>query len=597
MRFCLVLAVSTILLVLLVSDINYLNAWCPSGGSVRPSGPTPGTPVPIQPPTNAPKQIQPPPPSVPRPPLGPGLQPLIQSIQLGSISLSSVAEPWEVWWSRNRNSYLNFRKQTEWLKIVDEGGTRSVSEYPEYKELIKILEEEVSDKDHYVAFRAAIALGKVQDSQNPKSINTEVIKILKKANEAETRYFVKNNILLALGLSGDPSVASIITEVFKNKKEPALRRSYAGIALGYINSPEVIQVLKDVIIDKDENEVRCSAAMSLGNLKETSAVTLLGKILNPPEGVQKGSALLRAYASLGLGRIGGKDALAELKKCAASNEKENDVRTAVVTALGLTGLAEARDSIMNFTQDRNSVIRGLATISFAQIKDVKAYEIISELIKKNKETEADGLMLIALGITGNQKAKADLIKILENKKSRSLLKAASAIALGLLKDTEAVLAITNILKDEKLQKDVILTPYLILSLGMIQDVKGTEVLTKMWDKIDKNLSQIAYTNLAVVLSMLDRKEEVLAKIIDQINPKDVTLSTYALHTLGLIGNRTAAKAFIDVNKDNLEIRKATMVGIGFLLDRNATNPIDIVTSNNIDTPMLIMEHILPIPVW
>ena len=48
-----------------------------------------------------------------------------------------------------------------------------------------------------------------------------------------------------------------------------------------------------------------------------------------------------------------------------------------------------------------------------------------------------------------------------------------------------------------------------------------------------------------------------------------------------------------LNDKKTEITKV----IGFLLDKNSINPLNSVTGNNIDTPMLIMEHILPIPVW
>ena len=71
-----------------------------------------------------------------RPPLSIGIQPLLQTLQLGK--LVGVVEPWEIWWSRNRNRYLNFKEQMEWIKVVDTGGTKSVSIYAVYDKLIKI---------------------------------------------------------------------------------------------------------------------------------------------------------------------------------------------------------------------------------------------------------------------------------------------------------------------------------------------------------------------------------------------------------------------------------------------------------------------------
>jgi len=194
----------------------------------------------------------------------------------------------------------------------------------------------------------------------------------------------------------------------------------------------------------------------------------------------------------------------------------------------------------------------------------------------------------------------------------------------LLKDSEALPIIVSILNDKKYQNDTSLTPYLILSLAMIsepnkdktfekegQDKEAghkkelsevqnqvIELLQKMWAKTDKSLTITAYTNLAIALVRMGKRSEVIEQLATHINGKDKNLATYAVHTLGLVGDRDSAKIFIDASKDsNIEVRKATITGIGFLMDKNPINPIDMITSNSIDIQMIIMEHILPIPVW
>jgi len=601
-------------LFLFASDVQRLRSCC--GGAPSPPPPPPAQPTtpggpPVQP--TPPGGGTPPRPAVPqrqRPSLGLGLQPLIQGSQafLGSV------EPWEVWWTRNRDKYLSFREDIQWIKTVDEAGTKSVTVYPIYEELIKVLSDALSDKNPYLAFRATIALGKTKDIQISNNIN--IFDILKKTYDNDKRFSVRNNALLALGLSGDSSSAKIIKEVLQNEKPtPALTRSYAALGAGYIASDsEIFKILKDIISDsRDDTEVRSCACLSLGNLKDVSAVPILGKLLNGTGG-RKEQWLVRAYAALGLGRIGTKEAMDELKKSTLTSEKESDVRAAVVIGLGMTGLSEAKEFIIPFLSDkRDPKICGLAAISLAQIKDTKSYELISEALQKNKSNDADGLMLIALGLTGQDKAKTDLRKILEDKKSRGLLQAAAAIGLGLLKDTEAVPIIVNILNDEKQLKDVIVAPYLILSLGMIpvrpgvtggQDQKGVEVLQKIWDKIESNSPLLPYhTNVAVALTMLGkRKEVVLPKLIQQANQtKNPLLRSYALHTIGLVGDRESSQVFVEAYKDNnTSVRFETIAGIGFLLDKNKINPLSKIAADNIDTSTLIMDHILvylPIPVW
>jgi HEAT repeat protein len=607
MRKYLILIILCLSSLVLVSD-KYLTGACPSsgGGGSTPPGGGGGAPA------------------TQRPPLGVGLQPLIQSIQ----SLVGVVDPWEVWWTRNRDKYLAFREPIQWADIVDKGGTKSYAISPIYDTLLNILADGVNDKDPYLAFRAAIALGKIQDSQNPSVSSPKAIDVLKKAHETETRDFVRNNILLGLGLTSDTSAITIIKDVLQKKENSPLRRSFAAIALSYAaNNPEISSALREILsAEKEDREVKSSSCISLGNLKDTSAAPILGKILNG-DGGKKEQGMIRAHAALGLGRIGNAAALEELKKFAHESEKENDIRSAVILALGMTGSSDARDDILDFLQDKAPVIRGLACIALAQIKDAQAYETISEALKKNKSMEADGLMLIALGLTGNDKAKADLRKILsaDSRKTRPLLKAAAAIGLGLLKDKDAAELIVNILKDDKQQYDTTLTPYLILSLVMINDKKKNatvgggddtdtkstnnsqlsdmekhelEILQKMWVRIDKNISVVAYTNIAIAMMQLTSRDWIIEQLLKHTIAKDATLRVYALHTLGLIGNRDSAKAFIDAAKDNNpDVRKAAIVGIGFLMDKNPINPIDKVTADSVDIQTRIMDHILPIPVW
>ncbi|MFH1230487.1 MAG: HEAT repeat domain-containing protein, partial [Planctomycetota bacterium] len=580
----------------------------PTTAPAAPAAPTAPAPAPSPEGPTAPQPTNPPEsttspyttPAQPRPSLSEGLMPLIRSLKSGASSFVGVVEPWEVWWTRNRDNYLSFRESIEWVKVVDNSGSKSVTVYPGYEEALKILGEAVSDKNHYIAFRAAIALGKtINTKTNPVSVN--VIETLKKANETETRYFVKNNILLGSSLSGDNSFVNLMKQVAQDKPTPPLRRAYAILAMGTItDDPELPKIMRNILTEKDDDEVKSCACLSLGNLKDASAVPILGKLLNGADG-RKEHSVVRAYAALGLGRIGTKEALNELKRPTPTSERDIDVLSAIVIALGLTGSPDAKDSILPFlTYKSDAILRGIAAISLAQIKDAKSYELISEAFQKNKSNEADGLMLLALALTGDDKAKADLRKVLDNKKSRTLLMAAAAVGLGILKDNEAVPTIVNMLNDERQLNNIVVAPYLILSLGMIsaeggsasggQDsTKGVEVLQKIWDKIETNSSLIPYhTNLAVALTLLGKRNElVLPKINQHLKQtQNNLLRSYALHTLGLVGNKESVQAFVEAYKDdNTYIRFETMAGLGFLLDESKTSPLNKITENNIDMPM------------
>ncbi|MFH0888249.1 MAG: HEAT repeat domain-containing protein [Planctomycetota bacterium] len=532
-----------------------------------------------------------------RPELSVGLMPFIGSLKVGTSSLLGVAEPWEVWWTRNRDNYLSFRESIEWVKVVEDSGSQSVTVYPGYEQALKILGQAISDKNQDIALSAAIALGKTIDAKNPVSVR--VIEILKKANKTETRSLINNNILLGSSLSGDNSFVALIKEVAQNKTTPPLRRCFAILAMGNITGdPELPKIMKNILADQDNTEVKSCACLSLGNLKDVSAVPILGKLLNASNG-RREQQIVRSYAALGLGRIGTKEALNELKRATPATERETNVLLTVVSALGLIG-PDAKDSILPFLTHKDAILRGEAAISLVQTKDAKSYDLISEAFKKNKSNDADGLMLIALALTGDERAKADLRKVLEDKKSRSLRMAAAAIGLGLLRDSEAVPTIVNMLYTKESFNNVVLAPYLILSLGIIQDQKGVDVLQKIWDMIEKNKAPCSYhTNLAVALTMLGKREIVLPKLIQQANQtKNPHLRSHALHTLGLVGNKESVQAFVEAYKtDNTYVRFETMAGLGFLLDGSKINLLKKITENNIDIPTIIMNHIMLIPVW
>ena len=109
-----------------------------------------------------------------------------------------------------------------------------------------------------------------------------------------------------------------------------------------------------------------------------------------------------------------------------------------------------------------------------------------------------------------------------------------------------------------------------------------------------------HTNVAVAVTMLGKKKYgILPKLIQQAKQtKNLVLRLYALHTLGLLGDRESAQTFIEAYKDsNTYVRYATLTGIGFLMDKSNLNPINKVTANSVDIPMDVMDHILLIPVW
>ncbi|MBI4711981.1 MAG: HEAT repeat domain-containing protein [Planctomycetes bacterium] len=528
-----------------------------------------------------------------RPPFGPGIQPRFNSMRAPGNTISNAIEPWEVWWTRNREKYLaGFRQLVQWQEQKQEG---SMTKFQIYDDLFNLLAKALEDKVENIAVMAALGLGKSGDSR--------AIPLLKKAYQDEKRAMVKDNILLALGLSGDASSINMIKEAVYEKKSDEVSRSYAAIALGYLNDPNVIKTLREILPEKLDVEVIASACLSLGNLRDNSRETIeaLGAMLDAKS---KKDRRIRCCAALGLGRIGTKEAFEELKKSVA--DKDDEVRSSIAIGLRLIPLAECKNELLTLIKDKNMMVRGLAAISLvltqktSSVADTKSTcDTLLKTLADTKRMEADGMIVLALGLLGDAQAGEELRKILKDKKSRSLLKGAAVVALGLLKDKEAGPILTEMLgKDE----NIVIKPYIALALGMLGDTSSTETLQKLWENVDKNINTFAYTNLAISLTLLGKKDEVVIPAMVKHAAKDQSdqMRMHALHTLGLLGNRTTAKAFIDSydNEKTDGVRYYSITGAGFMLDRNPFPLINKVTADN-DSELFMwtLENILPLPVW
>ncbi|MFH1228515.1 MAG: HEAT repeat domain-containing protein [Planctomycetota bacterium] len=545
---------------------------------------------------------QPPPPSSSRPPLSVGLQPRIESMR----SSTGVAEPWEVWWTLNREKFLNFKQPIEWVSIKKtEGGTTSVVKSPVYEELLTVLKTALAEKDFTVVWNAALALGRSGDPAVLESLQT--------AFKEAKQILVKDYSILAMGWLGDNAAIETLKPVATDKAEQEVVRSHAVAALGYLKDPAVYGILKDISGDKENNkfaDLQAAVAIAMGLTRDDSAVAALAALLN---GSEKISPKIRGYAALGLGRIANEEAFKELKK--ALNDRDKEVRISVAMALGMVNVGPAgsanepkkiQEELINLLKDKESIIRGLAAISLAQIAvrnkevmDMKA--VVSALPKALKETrtaEGDGLVVLAMGILGDDSYKVEFKNIMEDRKKRQFLKAAVVVASGIMKDNSQAPALIAMLK--KQPNDPIMSPYIILALGMMGDEKAVEAIQSVWANVDKNVMSSAYTNMAVALSMLGKRSEIVAQLVQHTKGANETLKQYAFHTLGMLCDKESAKAFVDgYNNEKSDTNKVYIVtGIGLMLEKTSFPLIvEWTGNNNPEIATLIIDHLLPVPTW
>jgi len=74
---------------------------------------------------------------------------------------------------------------------------------------------------------------------------------------------------------------------------------------------------------------------------------------------------------------------------------------------------------------------------------------------------------------------------------------------------------------------------------MIGDSKAVDIIKKKWDDVGSKTTNVAYTNMAVALSMLGARDEVVLPMLRKhFGKKEMTsLRQHALHSAGLIGGK------------------------------------------------------------
>ena len=403
-----------------------------------------------------------------------------------------------------------------------------------------------------------------------------------------------------MGLMGDGVNAVVLKEIALDKKELEIKRTYAILGLGYVkNNEDVVKVLKELASQKDKTEVMASAALSLGNLKEASAVPILAKLIQSG-GLYQGEKYdrkVRAYAALGLGRIGTKEAVNELKK--SLEDKDKEIQECVAIALGATKLSEAINPLSQLLSARDLSVRGFAATSLSQIPDKGVYPLLADAYRKAKDPQLDGMIVLAMGLNGDKRAIPELQKIITTKTKRPLIKGAAAMALGLLQDTSATQIIADLLEKTT---DPVLAAHLIMSLGMIGDPKAVDIIRAKWEKVGDKTTNIAYTNMAVALSMLGVRDEVVMPVIRKhFDKKEMTaLRQHAFHSAGLIGGQDIISDMVKLYDDeaNPKVREYIISSLGFVVDVNEMPLLAKVTADNdYNVFMSIMEHLLPLPLW
>ena len=415
------------------------------------------------------------------------------------------------------------------------------------EEIRKFLIDIVDNMD--VPFRArcfaALSLGLLQDN------SPEVFECLERRLDGrESTPDVPISALLAIGLIGDNNKVADLTKWLEDgrigrNKLGDLERAYIVGALGKIGDPVALKTLESTLRKKGLY-TRRSALIAMGQiLPQSDAEVQLDYVKKLAAYLKnEGDTTALNFGIIALGRIGGhKDAPEPVRAAATklllTQFKEGGTTTErpyAALGIGLLGFEgsavgtksdEYKYELATVLRKELALLKGDKTalgalaIGLGMIGD-KSDETVGLLTKILKDRGIDkklrGSAAIALGMIGENSAKGAIIDALKEREDRDL-RVDTAVAAGLLRDSDAVTELVNVLSDPKASQFVLGS--VALALGQIGDHRAIEPLLGILEpaKTDGTYPDLTRALVAVSLGQLaDRREfRVLSRISKDIN--------------------------------------------------------------------------------
>ena len=232
-----------------------------------------------------------------------------------------------------------------------------------YSETINVQDKirELKSSDKTVRMHAIESLGKAHD----KSSTQDLMDIFKNEKDGVIREY----IIDALARIGDNSAARFLLEISKDKKELNGVRIAAISALGFFNGDEVIDGAGAIAADENEKTAfREIAVRSLGMSANKKSIPVLKNVLQNSKNKE-----LRLESVISLANTGGDESVDALS--IAAKDSEPDVRKSAAISLADIGTDKAVRELEKMSSDKDSKVKLLAQ---EQLKRFK------KTVKKNK---------------------------------------------------------------------------------------------------------------------------------------------------------------------------------------------------------------------
>lgn len=492
---------------------------------------------------------------------------------------SASATRWESWWSTNKEYFLRFKDEFRAragtttpsagapADTVDpdaqEEDTGAEAESKAEREFrLRVLLHALDDESAEVRASAAIALGKLDlpDARLP----------LLEALTKDGSTIVRDAVVIALGLLGDPADADTLIERLRHPETPQQRRCFCAFSLGLLGGDEARTALEAYVmkgVADREREKRsgferlASAVVGLGLCGDDESRDVLRLVMVS----DRYPDALRPYVMLSMGRLQDRGAAEVLVRELVGADR-SDFRRAAAVALGKLGAADdplVVEALMGAVQhDADPITRHFAALALGQIDSLELRDALRDLLRRGdaRARPFAALALAQLHDTGS----LPLLRKALSRSNDSSERGALSLALGLLGDEESVEVIRSHVRPFV---DPWLQGYSALALGLMDDLAARD---RLWERLDDTRDTDLQTNLSLALGMLG-DARLPGHLIEKATGRLNSFTPNAAMVIGLLRIRRAQPAlvrcFYDERKDENQ-RAFCIVALGMMWDRS-----------------------------
>jgi HEAT repeat protein len=407
------------------------------GGSHPTPGPPPGTP---RTPTPTPPPGTPTPTPTPTPFPTPKGTPSPKGTPGPTTTPTTANVPWSGWWWANQWRFLRVKS-----RMQVESGTGGEKDRA-YEEITRFLGKALRNKYYDVRSAAALALGKARAEGHAKAVAA----LLGSKHEE-----VRESALLALGMLGFKPAIPAMVGILEDKRQPQSVRVNAAVGLGILGDTGAGDDLLGILGTEptDANgmtvEIRAAACLALGLMKCEKAVAPLVRLIRDSEGDPR----LRAVAVTALGKFRASTLRLEAGEVSASGtileamsgSNPYQVRRAAIMSLADVWYEGLGTNLFDLHRnDPDGWMRCLSLLVLAEkVEDPGLEKAFHKRLKElltGERVESRSLVnfaALAAGLSGYREAAGPLRTLFQESKKEET-RAAAAVGLGFLKDTDAI---------------------------------------------------------------------------------------------------------------------------------------------------------------